>query len=309
MTSTTSFLHTLRRLTASWSSRRRRWMEDERGSSTVTTAVTMPLLLVVLFGAFGLFRVMTFKWALDRGTREAAQYLGEEASFWEERLEVGKPLQVGQDPNLIEGVPPADYYDIEAKRIILSRLMNVVNVDDKDHKAIYDILTKTLQVSVTEPVLSYFVDPTAVGATQPITQGAELDALCYRADAGRGYTKKYQANEEWRHWENIRFRVFSTLDMPLAWVPFLPYTKTYSVTLTFKNRAVGYVECARFRGERERAGDAASGADKTYLYGREGPSLNYRKLATPYFPTVTPVPSNTPLPTNTPGPPTVTPTP
>jgi len=286
--------------------RLRRWHEDERGSSTVTTAVTMPLLLVVLFGAFGLFRVMTFKWALDRGTREAAQYLGEEASFWEERLEGGKPLQVGVDPNLIEGIPPADYYDIEAKRIIMSRLMSVVNIDDKEHKAVYDVLTRTLQVSVTEPVLSYFVDSTAVGATQPITQGAVLDELCIRPNR---YNKKYQDNQEWRHWENIRFRVFTSLDMPVAWVPFLPYTETYSVTLTFKNRAVGYVECARFAGEREKAGDAGAGADKTYLYGREGPALNYRKLATPYFPTVTPVPTNTPLPTNTPAPPTVTRTP
>lgn len=284
----------------------RRWHEDERGTSTVTTAVTMPLLLVVLFGAFSLFRVMTFKWALDRGTREAAQYLGEEASFWEERLEGGNPLQVGQDPNLIEGIPPSDYYDIEAKRIIMSRMMNVVNIDDKDHKQIYDVLTRTLKVAVTEPVLSYFADPAAVGATMPITQGATLDDLCVRPNR---YNKKYQDNQEWRHWENIRFRVYTSLDMPLAWIPFIPYTKTYSVTLTFKNRAVGYVECARFAGEREKAGDAGAGADKTYLYGREGPALNYRKLATPYFPTVTPVPTKTPLPTNTQEPPTVTPTP
>ncbi len=287
--------------------RLRRWQEDERGTSTVTTAVTMPLLLVLLFGTFHLFRVMTFKWALDRGVSEAARYLGEEASFWETRLEAGNPLTVGQDPNKIEGIPPANFYDIEAKRIIFSRLMNVVNVaDDFQRENVYDVLTRTLHVTVTEPVLSYFNDTTTVGATQPITQGASLDDLCSRPTR---YNAKYQDNEEWRHWENIRFRVFATVDMPMVWVPFLPYTTTTRVKLHFSNRAVGYVECARFRGEREGAGDAGAGIDKTYLYGREGPALNYRVLATPYFPTVTPAPTNTQPPTITPPPPTVTPIP
>jgi len=290
-----------------WSELRRRWNDDERGTSTITTAVTLPLLLVVLFGTFHLFRVMTLKWALDRGVRDAAQYLGEESSFWEARLQGGKPLTVGQDPAKVEGIPPADFYDIEAKRIILSRVLNVVNIVDQ--KPIYDILTKTLHITVTEPVLSYFYDRTAVGATEPITQGATLDSICSRST--RGYTQKFQDNHEWRAWENIRFRVYATLDMPMAWVPFIPYTKTYTVTMRFKNRAVGYVECARWSGEREKAGDEGSGADKTYMYGREGPSLNFRTLATPYFPTVTPAPTETPKPTPTitPGGPTITPTP
>lgn len=282
--------------------RLRRWQTDERGTSTVTTAVTLPLLLVILFGTFHLFRVMTFKWALDRGVSEAARYLGEEASFWESRLEGGKPLSIGLDPNKIEGIPPANFYDIEAKRIIFSRLMNVVNVaDDFERVYVYDVLTRTLQVTVTEPVLSYFNDTSAVGATQPITQGATLEDLCSRPNR---YTTKYQDNQEWRHWENIRFRVFATVDMPVVWVPFLPYTTTTRVKMHFSNRSVGYVECARFSGEREKAGEDGSGADKTYLYGREGPALNYRVLATPYFPTVTPAPTNTPPPTITPPPPT-----
>ena len=118
----------------------RRICGDTRGTSTVTAAVTLPLLIVLLFGIFGLFRMMAVKWVFDRGTREAARYISEEARFWDLQPAVG---------TAISETLPANYYDIEAKRIILSRLADVFS-----EKTVYDIITHTLQVTVTEPILA-----------------------------------------------------------------------------------------------------------------------------------------------------------
>lgn len=61
---------------------RERWGNDERGTSMITTVVTIPLFLVILLGIFGLFRVMAVKWVLNRGVREAAQYVSEDGRYW-----------------------------------------------------------------------------------------------------------------------------------------------------------------------------------------------------------------------------------
>ncbi|MCB0215479.1 MAG: pilus assembly protein [Caldilineae bacterium] len=257
-----------------------RWRDDTRGTSMITTAITLPLLIILMLGIFYTYRMMLVKWSFDRGVRESARYLGEDAAFWERRFEGAGNLvdEAGMDL----GVPPANYYDIEAKRIVLSRLRDVFT-----EKMVYDILTHTLQVTVTEPILSELVESGQVnlGATDQlsVTQGADMDEICK-------LPRKYNQNElnenKWRAAENIRFRIYATMDMPLPWNGILPFTDNYTVTMKFASRAVGYVQCARWSGQRD-----AANTDKTWLYSREGPALRYRVMATPGFPTVTPFPS------------------
>lgn len=270
---------------------------DTRGTSMVTTAVTLPLLILLIFGIFGLFRLMMVKWVFDRGTREAARYISEEARFWDLQPASGTP---------ISETLPADYYDIEAKRIILSRLGDVIA-----EKTIYDIITHTLVVSVTEPILAnapgatpdpnYVVPlltpPTPDPNATPGTVTGSMQELCDWSP--RGYSKEQPGT--FRPANNIRFRVYAEMDLPLMWLPRLPYASPITPTLKFKQRAIGYVQCARWSGERE-ANDPQ--IDKVERYSREGPALDYRFLATPYFPTVTAVPTYTTAP-----PATATPTP
>lgn len=256
----------------------RRAYGDTRGTSTLTTAVTLPLLIVLLFGIFGLYRMMSVKWVFDRGTREAARYISEEARFWDLSPASG---------TAISETLPANYYDIEAKRIILSRLADVMS-----EKSVYDIITHTLKVTVTEPILAE-----VPGATPDpnFVQVGSYEELC---DPPRVY--KSTEPGTFRHPNNIRFRISAELEIPIAWMPRLPFTDPITPSLKFRQRAVGYVQCARWTGQRE-ANDPQ--LDKIERYSREGPAIPYRYLATPWFPTVTPAP------TSTPAPPTASPTP
>ncbi len=262
----------------------RRWNDDTFGASMVTTAVTLPVLILVVFTTFHMFRVMLVKWSFDRGVREAARYISEDAAFWEQRFEGAGNLvdEAGMDL----GVPPADYYDIEAKRIIVSRLRDVFS-----YNQVYNVITNTVQVTVTEPFLSEMVESGQVNVTDVITaeQGATMEEIC---DPPRRFNTDGEG--DYRHWDNIRFRVYATMDMPLLWPVKIPWTDPHTVTLQFSNRAIGYVQCARWSGQRD-----ASNTDKTRLYGRQGPALKYRTLSTPGFPTVTATLEPTPTMTTT----------
>jgi len=271
-----------------------RWYGDTRGTSMITTAVTLPLLIVIIFGIFRLFQVMTVKWFLDRGTREAARYISEDARYWDLK---GKATGTG----VLTGALPANYYDIEAKRIIMSRLRDVF-----DDNELYNHVTRTLLVTVTEPILAVKDLPGATPDPDFVDAG-ELERLCKPF-------RKYNSEQpgEWRPHQNIRFRVMVELEMPLAWFPRLPYTSDITPTLRFKNRAVGYVQCPRWVGtpRRDPTNPDNFDLDKSRYINREGPALPYRNLATPWYPTVTPVPTSTPVPpTDTPAPPTSTPAP
>lgn len=261
------------------------WHDDERGTSMITTVVTLPLFLVILLGIFGLFRVLAVKWVMNRGVQEAAQYLSEDGRYWELNQTVGGTVGVSNT------FLPADYYDIEARRIVISRLRDVFNDDQ-----IYNFVTDTLVVNVTEPILAEV--PGATPDPDRIEIG-QIDDIC---DKPRIY--KAEEPGEFRHWNNIRFRVYAELEMPLPWMPFIPFTTQITPTLKFQNRAVGYVQCPRWNGTRE-----GMEIDKSKELAREGPGLKYRNMATPWFPTVTPLPAPTNPITPTVTVPTITPPP
>lgn len=257
-----------------WRTQLRYWLselkDDRRGTSMVTTAVTLPLLIILFLGIFGLFRMMAGKWVFDRGVREAARYVSEEGRYWD--LQPSASL-------------PANYYEIEARRIILSRLRDVFS-----YSQVYDVLTHTLQVSVTEPILAE--SPNAPPGQQYPVQEGDIDKLC---SFWRAYNETKPG--EFRHHQNVRFMIYASMDVPFGWMPRLPFSDPITPTLTFKNRAIGYVQCPRWSGIAE-----PSGPPKPWRYGREGPAIPFRNMATPWFPTVTPVPTSTPAPSNTPAP-------
>lgn len=252
---------------------RERWGDDDRGTSTITTVVTIPLFLVILMGIFGLFRMMSVKWVMNRGVREAAQYISEDGRYWK-----FQDAQFGGTAGVTNTIKPADYFDIEAKRIILSRLRDVFNDDD-----IYNTYSHTLKVTVTEPILAGVPGATPDPDKVDIGLFEDIAKVCQNKG-----TYKAENPGEFHHWNNIRFRVYAEMDMPLPWMPFIPWTTPITPTLTFRNRAVGYIQCPRWIGTRE-----AGVIDKSEIFAREAPALKYRNMATAWYPTVTPLPGPT----------------
>jgi len=144
-------------------------------------------------------------------------------------------------------------------------------------------LSSSLVVRVEEPLLAYSPDATS----GPVEDLGFTDALCSADETDPG---------EYRDPVNIRFRVYAELRLPL-WEVKIPYMDTISVTL--KDRAVGYIQCPRWEGKR-----SATDPDPSRRIGSEGPYLPFRNKATPGYPTVTTEP-----PTSTPEPATPTTTP
>ncbi|MBS1253502.1 MAG: hypothetical protein MAG451_02551 [Anaerolineales bacterium] len=70
------------------------FLHDRRGASLVTYALVLPLLILVIFGAATVWRVLSIKESMDLATYEAARYLS----------------QVGRDL----GNRPGIYYDVDA---------------------------------------------------------------------------------------------------------------------------------------------------------------------------------------------------
>jgi hypothetical protein len=128
----------------------RRLIRDERGTSTVTTAVTLPLLVVIMLGIFWLGMFMFGKWMLRQATNEAAQYISEQGRYW------------NINPNIAADQLPADWYDLQAYRQVANRLRDILPYNQ-------DQISATLHVTVTEPLIATGVlsdteevcDPTA----------------------------------------------------------------------------------------------------------------------------------------------------
>ena len=261
----------------------RAWRRDTRGTSMVTTAVTLPLLLVIVFGIWAVFMVLVVRWNLHLGVHDAARYITECARYWNLDPQSGVsglgPADYCNSGDLDE-ILPADYYDREAKRMIVTRLRDLIFYPEA-------MITDSLTVVVTEPALAF-----APGGSQtPIDVGLIHDGLCKPREDEIG---------EFRAPENIRFLIRTDFEMPL-FRPVIPYVGTIKITL--HERATGYVECPRWRGQK-----SAIDPDKSMRIGSEAPYLGFRFRATPGYPTVTPAPP-TEVPTQGPSPtPPATPT-
>jgi hypothetical protein len=94
---------------------------------------------------------------------------------------------------------------------------------------------------------------------------------------------------EFRAPQNIRMRVYAELSLPFFQVK-IPYMTPMTVTLT--DRAIGYVQCPRWVGQKEAGVD-----DQSEWLGAEMPYLPVRHPSVANYPTVT-----APAPTAPPGP-------
>lgn len=258
-------------------------VRDCRGSSMVTTAVTLPLFIILLAGVYYMLWFLTIKQTLHHGVLDAASYISDQARYWN----IDPTGQSGaQDPTGAVPLYPGDYYDWEARRVIANRL--------RDFMLPADQITANLHVTVTEPILAFAPDATG---QVPVDEGQDWrdTGLCA---TGRQYTEK----GEFRHPENIRFLILATYRVEL-WSVRIPYLEPIGITL--RDRATGYVQCPRWAGQQER-----TDPDKSRWLAQEGPFMPVRRPVTPGYPTITATMPPTAVPTATPTEtPTATPTP
>jgi hypothetical protein len=241
----------------------------------LTSALVLPFVITFLAGIFYLYLMLSQKQALHEGVMDATRYISENARYW--------PIDPSGRSNIGGDLLPSNYYDMQARRIIESRLRDTVWYSPQQ-------ISDTLTVRVEEPILAWHPDSTEDSTGEGLS--GDMDDLCYW---------KANLEGEWRHWEDIRFRVYAEFDVPL-WQVRLPYYGSFNVKLT--DRQVGYVQCPRWHGKRE-----AEDYDKSKTYGGQGPYRVFRALSTQIpIPTVTEYPTPTDVPpTDTPAPPTVTP--
>ncbi len=257
-----------------------RWREDRRGSSMLTTAVTLPLLFLLVMLIFYLIMLLVIKWQLDRGTQEAARHIGEQARYWE--ISGTQQMNPFSPTEKISGTMaiPEDFYEIEAKRIIVSRLRDL-------RFYIPAYIDANLLVSVTEPALTGSNDasPVVEGDEYGPTNGT-LVQICNEVRGERGTVDMGQ----YLYHKNVRFLIRSSFTIP--WWVTIPFTDSWRM-ITLQDRALGYVQCPRWWGQRE-----GQDYDKSRWLGVEGPEIGWRfGLATPGWPTVTvpPDPTATPI--------------
>jgi hypothetical protein len=248
-----------------WQGFARRWRRDTRGTSLVTTALTLPLLIALLMGIYYLYMIMAQKQALNNGVQDAAHYISENARYW------------NLDPSGQSGVAgdllPEDYYDTQARRMVESRVRDVIFYPPQ-------LLSDTLKVWVEPPALAY-----VPGKSPPVIEDGSDKVLCETALIDQG---------QYRDQQNIRFRVMAQFKVPL-WQVRIPYLTPW-IDITLTDRSIGYVQCPRWKGKRQ-----AEDYDKSKWLGSEGPFMEFRFYSTPMpIPTVTgtiPIPTNTPIPT------------
>jgi hypothetical protein len=239
----------------------RAWRRDTRGSSMVTTALTLPLFIVILMGIWWLGLFLYVKWTLRQATVDAAQYISENARTWNINPDAEGPGEL----------LPEDWYDYQGKRIVWSRLSDLLAYNEQE-------ISATLQVTVTEPAL-------AVGTV-------DQKPVC---DPGAREPGDY------RDWSEAGFLVYADFNVPV-WRVRIPWeTDHFDMAIRLRDRAVGHIQCPRWQGK--------GNVDKSIEYGSEGPPLPFRRpvTAVPTPPSVTPAPSPTPetptpTPTNTPNP-------
>jgi len=258
------------------SSDRPGFRRDERGTSTVTTAITLPLFVVLLIGFFYLMILLVIKWQLHQGTQEAADHISDMARYWQVTGTVTMHPFLGPSEDITDefGVLPENFYAIEAERVILSRLRDLRFYTP-------NLISRTLDVTVTEPALA------GTTRSEPVIEEGYFERICYARADDPG---------EYRAPENIRFMVRSSFKVP--WFIHVPFTNTVMVTL--RDRSIGLVQCPRWTGRPSKVE-----FDKSLWMARLGPHIPFRNLATAGYPTVTvtPVP-----PTSTPDPSIPTPT-
>ena len=267
----------------------RKWYEDERGTSMITTIITLPLLAIIFMGMAYMMMLLGVRQSFHHGVLDATNHISENARYWNIDPTGQSKVETDWPPYNRGDLLPADFYDMEARRVITNRLRDVIFFP-------HDLLTQSLQVTVTEPLLAFAPDA-AMTSTVP---AGFVDGLCDQTLRDPG---------TYRDQENVRFIVYASFDLPY-WHPFLGFQKDAKpLSIKFVDRLVGYVQCPRWNG-RGRA------QDKSREIAREGPFMGYRTTATPYYPTITaPPPTDTPVPTMTPDPnmatatPTLTPTP
>ena len=281
-------MRTMKKLLLHWSRLPRlgrRLREDEQGTTMVTTAVTLPLFLVLLLGFFYLLMLLGIRWQLSQGTREAAQHLSEISRYWHitGTQQAQDPFNPNEDMTGTFAIP-ADMYEIEARRIIGSRLKDLRLYSE-------DLLDDLLVITVTEPAL-------AGGPDSPVPfEGDGYGIIPDKPGVMCDYDMR--GNEtpgegEFLHHGNVRFLVQAQFEV--YWAVQLPMTTTRVITL--RDRATGYVQCPRWTGQYTLGPD---GGDKAFWLAAEGPHLKFhRGIATPSWPTVTPPPTSTPAPTATP---------
>jgi len=244
-----------------------RFVDDRRGTSTVTSAIVFPLFIVILMGFFAVLTLLSIQWQLNEGTREASQHIGEMARYWNlTGTQMVDPFNPNEElTSTTSGVPlPGNFYELEATRVIAGRLRDLGYYTD-------DLISRTLVVSVTEPPLAYGPD------SPPVLDVGFTDSICNQGADEEG---------DWREPDNVRFLVLASYEVPSPID--IPYMDSHIITL--HARAFGHVQCPRWRGQRE-----AGEFDKSIKFNIEGPHLPSRFMATPSWPTVTPfVPTATP---------------
>lgn len=258
----------------------RRWREDRRGSSMLTTAVTLPLLFLLVMLIFYLIMLLVIKWQLDRGTQEAARHIGEQARYWEiSGTQTTNPFSPTEEISGTMAIPE-DFYEIEARRIIVSRLRDL-------RFYMPDYISANLRISVTEPALVGNADASPVfeGEEYGPTNGT-LVQVCNELRGERGAVDP----GEYLYHKNVRFLIRSSFNVP--WWVTIPFTNSWRL-ITLQDRALGYVQCPRWTGTLERGE-----YDKARWLGVEGPDIGWRfGLSTPGWPTVTLPPEPTKAPT------------
>jgi len=255
------------------------WQRDDRGATTVTAALTLPFLIIIIAAVWYVFLFLAVKTSLHLGVQDASRYLSEEGRYWN----VDNTFEAIPDPDPHTGIDlyPEDFWQTSAKRVIANRLRMILLPQS--------MITDSLFVTVTYPLLAKHPG----SAEEPVDQGY-IEQLCDPTNRDEG---------EYRYWENIRFLVYATYKVPL-WKPTIPWLGTIGVTL--HDRAAGYVQCPRWYGKAD-----ANDPDKSEYLAREGPYLPWRNALTAQpYPSVTtdanatprPTATNTPRPTERPSP-------
>lgn len=254
----------------------RRWARDTRGTSMVTSAVTLPLLIIVLLGFYWMMWFLTIKQTFHHGVLDAANYIQDQARYW--NIDPTGQSKAG-DPLGEMGVLPGDFYEWEARRVIANRL--------RDFMLPAPMISSSLHVTVTEPILAFAPDSTE--APLEVGQKWQEAGLC---GSGRAYQKPGQ----FRAPENIRFLIRASYKVPL-WSVNIPYMDPIEITL--QERATGYVQCPRWAGQYE-----LTDPDKSQWLAQQGPFMPFRMTVTPGFPTITatvpPTATSPPTPTEAP---------
>ena len=65
----------------SWNLEVRGWIREQRGSALIQFVLVLPIFLIIIFGSFAVWRVISAKQSLASGTYQAARYLSVEGRF------------------------------------------------------------------------------------------------------------------------------------------------------------------------------------------------------------------------------------